>query len=94
MTTKCIGEFPLDVLYPPEILELIEHDKSSSVKYVETLKVYLDSSLSITNTSKTLGIHRSTLIARIKNISSVLAGSLDDPDYRLLLNILLKAYQK
>lgn len=94
MTTKCIGEFPLDVLYPPEILELIEHDKSSSVKYVETLKVYLNCSLSITNTSKTLGIHRSTLIARIKNISSVLAGSLDDPDYRLLLNILLKAYQK
>lgn len=94
MTVKCIGEFPLDVLYPPEILTLIEHDKSSSVKYLETLKIYLDCNLSITNTSKALDIHRSTLIARIKNISSILDGNLDDPDYRLLLNILLRAYQK
>lgn len=93
MTAKCIGEFPLDVLYPPEILALIEHDKSSSVKYMDTLKLYLDCNLSITNTSKALDIHRSTLIARIKNITSILTGSLEDPDYRLLLNILLRACQ-
>ena len=47
MVINSLGELPLELLYPPGLLLLIEHDADSPTSYVETLRSYLDSTSKI-----------------------------------------------
>ncbi len=87
------NDLPLEMYYSDSLYRLFEHDKTSNVSYIDTLRVYLNSNMNITDTANKLYIHRSTLIERLSHIKEKLSEDLDDPDTRLLLQIILKALE-
>jgi hypothetical protein len=91
MVVNSLGSMPLEAYFPAGLNSLIEHDRSSGVSYLETLKVFLEESMSYTSTAQKLFIHRSTLIDRIARIEKELNVDLKDYDQRLQLEMLLKA---
>lgn len=93
MIVNAMGRFPLEMYYSDGFRKLLEHDAASSVSYVETLRTYLDKNMSITKTTASLYINRSTLLERIARIKRELEVDLQDPNERLRLQILLKALQ-
>lgn len=88
-----LGELTIDMYFSEGMKRLAEHDKSSSVSYLETLQTYLENNMSITKTSSILYIHRSTLLDRLTRIERDLKTSLKNPDERLKILIILKAIQ-
>lgn len=87
------GDLPIDLYFSEGLRHLFEHDLSSPVSYIETLRVYLDQNMSITKTATELYIHRSTLLERIARIERELGEDLKDPEIRLQIQIILKAMQ-
>lgn len=90
---NAIGRLPMEMYYPEGLRRLFRHDSGSSVSYVDTLRTYLEKNMSITRTTESLYINRSTLLERISRIKRELNTDLQDPDERLRLLILLKAVQ-
>lgn len=93
MIIGSLGELPLQMLCPPGLVRLMEHDKGSPTSYIETLRCYLENNLSITKTAAELYVHRSTLLERLSRIKRALEVDLDDPDEQLRIRMLLKAMQ-
>ncbi|MBQ9825051.1 MAG: helix-turn-helix domain-containing protein [Solobacterium sp.] len=91
MIINSLGDLPAEAYFPSGLRELIEHDESSGVSYIETLRVFLEENLSYTSAARKLYIHRSTLIDRIARIEKELDTDLHDTDRRLLLEMILKA---
>ena len=81
----------MELYYSDGFRRLVEHDKTSNVSYVETLRTYLEKNMSITKTTASLYINRSTFLERIARIKRELGVDLQTPDERLRLEILLKA---
>jgi hypothetical protein len=90
MVSQCTGEFPLELLYSKGFCQLLEHDVSSEISYIHTLRTYLNNNMNITKTAKALFLHRSTLIERLRHIKRALHGELECPDQRLRLQIIFK----
>ena len=90
---NAIGNLPMEMYYTQGLQNLMRHDQDSQVSYMETLRVFLDCNMSITKTTAKLYLNRSTLIERIARIKRELNCDLEDPEQRLLLQILLKAQQ-
>lgn len=93
LIVNALGRFPIEMYYSDGFRSLIEHDASSSVSYIETLRTYLDKNMSVTKTTASLYINRSTLLERIARIKRELGVDLQDAGERLRLQILLKALQ-
>ncbi len=93
LIVNAMGRFPVELYYSDGFRRLVEHDKTSNVSYVETLRVYLEKNMSITKTTASLYINRSTFLERIARIKRELGTDLQAPDERLRLEILLKALQ-
>ena len=74
-----------------QLLRLAEHDATAPVSYIDTLKTYLDSNMSIAETARKLNLHRSSLIDRLERIHQVLDCDLKDPEVRLVIKIVLSA---
>ena len=77
-------------LVAPELLALIDYDERKGTEYFVTLRVFLQSERNIPEASKTLIIHRTTLVYRIKRIQALTGLNLDDPEQRLYLQLSLK----
>ena len=93
LLVNAIGNLPMEMYYPQGLRNLMRHDLSSPVSYVETLRVYLECNMSVTKTAANLYLNRSTLIERLARIKRELNCDLEDPEQRLLLQILLKTQQ-
>lgn len=93
LVVNSLGELPVELFFSEGVRRLAEHDASSQVSYLETLRVYLNQNMSITKTAAALYIHRSTLLERLTRIERDLNIILNDSDERLRLHILLKAIQ-
>lgn len=91
LVINSLGGLPAEAYFPAGLSSLIEHDRTSGVSYLETLKVFLEENMSNTAAAARLYVHRSTLIDRIARIERDLQIDLKDPDQRLLLEILIKA---
>lgn len=91
LITNSLGGLPADTYFPKGFSDLLLHDRSSSVSYLDTLSVYLDENMSYTKAARRLYVHRSTLVERMERIEEELSLDLNNPDQRLLLQILLKA---
>lgn len=91
MLARCFEEFSVDMLCSSGIRRLLAHDEISSCSYINTLLVYLNYNMNITATASELHIHRSTFLTRIKKIEEMLDKSLDLPEYRLYLQLVLTA---
>lgn len=86
------GEFAVAQLLSPGLQALAEHDSRSNVSYLQTLKVYLQQQMNLSQTAARLFIHRTTLLERLKRIEAILAEDLSNPDVRLYLLLVLKQY--
>lgn len=69
---------------------LLEHDAASDSHLLETLKVFLDHQQNLAAASRTLFIHRNTLLYRIEKIETLLDSKLADPSTALSLALALK----
>ena len=76
--------------YVKGLQRVIDHDAHSQTDYVKTLRTYLDNNMNIAQTARDLFIHRTSLIARLERIASLLDIDLDNPNDRLQLAINLR----
>ena len=93
MVVNSTASLRADLYYPQGLLALAEHDKTASVSYIETLRVFLEENMSYTAAARVLYIHRSTLIDRINRIEKELGVDLNDAESRLRILISLKAME-
>lgn len=72
----------------PGILALKKYDEKQSTFLYQTLKVYLDTNMNITHTSRILFVHRTTLLYRLERIISMIGTDLKNPEdrFRILLS--------
>ena len=91
MIINSLGGRPTQTYYPKGLAEIIEHDETAGVSYLETLSVFLEENMSYSAAAERLYIHRSTLVDRVARIVRESGIDLKDPNQRLQLEILLKA---
>ena len=84
------GEFAVEQLLSAGLHTLIEHDRQSHVSSLQTLKIYLQQQMNLSQTAAQLYIHRTTLLERLKRIKALLGEDLNDPDVRLYLLLVLQ----
>jgi hypothetical protein len=77
-------QFRLDVLD-----RMREHDAAKSTGYVDTLRTYLDCFGDVPTASTRMFLHQNTFRHRMRRMTEIFDLSLDDPDERLVLWILL-----
>lgn len=77
-------QFKLDVL-----CRMREHDAAKNTGYVETLRTYLDCFGDVPTASARMFLHQNTFRHRMRRMTEIFDLSLDDPDERLVLWILL-----
>ena len=85
------ADIPARYFYTEGLSRLSAHDENAPVSYLNTLKTYLDSNMSIAETARKMNLHRSSLIDRLNRISQILDVDLEDPDQRLTVQIILSA---
>ena len=93
MILNALGDMPAEAYFPKGLKEILNHDESSGVSYLETLKIFLEENMSFTSAARRLYIHRSTLIDRIARIEKDLEIDLNDCRQRLLMEIILRAME-
>ena len=93
MVINSMGSLPAEAYFTERLQNLIKHDKTGPISYLETLRVFLQSSMSYSQAAEELYVHRSTVVDRISRIERELDISLKDPDTRLQLEIILKAME-
>ena len=93
MVINSMGNLPAEAYFTERLQNLIRHDKTGPISYLETLRVFLRTSMSYSQTAEELYVHRSTVVDRISRIERELDISLKDPDTRLQLEIILKAME-
>ena len=91
MVANSLGRLPVESYFPKGFAQLMEHDQTGGISYLDTLMEFLNENMSYAKTARSLYIHRSTLIERISRIEKELEIDWDDPDQRLLLQLILKA---
>ena len=85
------ADIPARYFYTEGLSRLAAHDESAPVSYLDTLKTYLDSNMSIAETARKMNLHRSSLIDRLNRITEILDCDLYDPLRRLTIQIVLSA---
>ena len=93
MVINAVGNLPAEAYFSEQLQNLIKHDKTGPISYLDTLRVFLRNSMSYSQTAEELYIHRSTVVDRISRIERELDVNLKDPDTRLQLEIILKAME-
>lgn len=93
MIINSTGSLPAEAYFSERLQDLIRHDKTGPISYLDTLRVFLRSGQSYSKTAEELYIHRSTVVDRISRIERELRADLKDPDTRLQLEIILKAME-
>ncbi|MGJ9383137.1 helix-turn-helix domain-containing protein [Salipaludibacillus sp. CF4.18] len=71
---------------------LLKYSMNNSVNLFETLQVYLNNNGSLSNASKQLFIHRSTLEYRLERVLELIQIDLDDAEMRFELMMAYKLY--
>jgi DNA-binding PucR family transcriptional regulator len=86
-----VGVVELRSLYEHAVGKLLFDDLSSGSDLVATLEAYCHSGASIHDTAERLGVHRNTVLNRMRRIRSLTQTSVDDGSSRLLLQVGLLA---
>jgi len=69
---------------------LVEYDKHNRAELLQTLDAYFACNTSPTDTAQRLGLHRNTVLYRLRRIEEVGQLQLDDPATRLNLHLCLR----
>ncbi|MED4878824.1 helix-turn-helix domain-containing protein, partial [Anoxybacillus geothermalis] len=76
-----------------ELDPVIQYDKKYNGKLMETLKVYLECNGSKKETAKRLFVVRQTLYHRIQKLEKLLGDDFMNPEKRLAIEFMIKAYE-
>ncbi len=87
-TSVEIRSYCIDMLGP-----LLEHDRRSSAKLLETLRVFLESNQNHAEAARALGIHYNSLRYRLKRIRQLIGDIFEEPQRRLAVEVALHLYQ-
>ncbi|WP_269477409.1 PucR family transcriptional regulator [Hominibacterium faecale] len=90
MLDCCTKELKPNMLYPPMLNKLIEHDQKKSTSYVETLRAFLENDLKAAQTMRALYVQRSTFLYRMERIEALLGTDFKDNKTKIHL---LMAFQ-
>ncbi len=88
MLRQAMGEFPEHFLMDQGMQRLIEHDRQYAVSYLDTLHAFFRCGMNMSQTAEQLGIHRTSLNSRMKNIWECLDHRIDSR-YLLYLQMVL-----
>ncbi len=88
--TNCTNGLPPRMLFTPGLKRLIEHNKTSSVDYIETLRVYLEEGRNDSRSASRLFICRNTFLYRLEKLTSILREDLNDSNVRFRLELCLR----
>ncbi|WP_124067101.1 helix-turn-helix domain-containing protein [Clostridium sp. E02] len=103
MIDLCVKEFVRihghsDIIYlvSPCIIELYRYDIKHNADLLSTLFHYLLNGCNITNTSKSLYMHRNTLFNKLKKINSIISSPLDNgrTQFKLLMSCFVVTYYR
>ena len=85
----------LSYLCTPGVIAVLRYDKKYSKDLFQTLKCYLENNCNATMCAKKMNVHRNTINYRLELISNLLGRSLDDYNYRQVVefSILIIQYQ-
>lgn len=72
---------------------LIEYDRAEKSNLVETLTAYFAHRGNLTQTARTLHLHRNSLLYRIRRIREITHWDLTNPETRLAAQLALRAYR-
>jgi hypothetical protein len=89
---NCTGGLPAKLLFLPGFQRVIEYNKTSSVDYVETLRVWLEEGRNDSRAAARLFISRNSFLCRRERLISLLGDNLDDPEERFRLSLCLRLY--
>ena len=81
-------------LQHPALVTLEMYDREHNTGFYETLYHYIANERSHAETSKAMGIHRNTLMYRIKRICEIIESNLEDPDERAFISLSYKISKK
>jgi PucR family transcriptional regulator, purine catabolism regulatory protein len=82
---KELSDFYQETLGP-----LLDADRHSSSALIETLEGFFRCNGNLSETARTMHLHRNSLLYRLGRIEELLGRSLEDPEFRLSLQIALK----
>lgn len=82
-----VDRFVVDALGP-----LLDYNGPHRDEFLETLRVWLDSTESLDRIAEQLHIHRSTLVYRLRRIRELLGHDLRDPEKRFEMSLALRLF--
>ena len=84
------GHEELSDFYQETLGFLLESDRHSNSALIETLERFFHCNGNLSETARTMHLHRNSLLYRLGRIEELLGRSLEDPELRLSLQIALK----
>ena len=84
------GHQELSDFYQETLGPLVESDSRSNNALIETLECFFNCNGNLSETARTMHLHRNSLLYRLGRIEELLGQSLEDPELRLSLLIALK----
>ena len=86
------GQRELDSFYRETLGPLLNQDTRHDGTLIETLEGFFRCNSNLSETARTMHLHRNSLLYRLGRIEEILGKSLDDPELRLSLQIALKIH--
>jgi len=87
------GQRELNDFYQETLGPLLDADHRSNGTLIETLEGFFRCNGNLSETARTLHLHRNSLLYRLGRIEEILGRSLEDPELRLSLQIALKIHR-
>ena len=88
--SNCCGYLPASSLYPDGLHRLLELNRTSTVDYIETLRVWLEEGLNDSRTANRLFVRRNSFLSRRERLLATLGIDIKDPDARFHLSLCLR----
>jgi sugar diacid utilization regulator len=80
-------------VYEPVLSRLVAFDQTEGGDLIPTLEQYLAGGCSMRRTATAMGIHRNTVLYRLKRIEEVAGIDLEDSEVRFFIQLALRAYR-
>lgn len=87
------GSDVLRKFYDETLSALVAYDERQQTNLVETLAAYFTHHGNLSRTAEALFVHRNTLLYRMERIAAIIGHDLDDPEFRLMLQVAFKVRQ-
>jgi len=88
--SHCAGDFEKTRLFPPGLNRLLVLDRSLTVDYISTLRIWLDEGMNDSKAAKKLQISRNSFLYRKDRILDALQMDIQDSEIRFFLSLCLR----